>query len=124
MRNGNGSSNRDEGSARERITDALGSPENAVAMAWDVVKKHPLASLGAVAAGVGAYVLISHFESDGSSSRSSRGDGAKARGGRGRRGSASRAGSRAGGRRRARGGTASRVSRRSAGGTRAASSAE
>jgi hypothetical protein len=48
--------------AREMLTDALGAPDGAVSVAWDAVKRHPLASLGAVAAGVGAYVLLRHFE--------------------------------------------------------------
>jgi hypothetical protein len=58
--------------AKEILTDALGAPEGAVSYAWDVVQRHPLATLGAVAAGVGAYVLLRHIEKDKpASSRSS-----------------------------------------------------
>jgi hypothetical protein len=72
--------------AKEMLTDALGAPEGAVSVAWDAVKRHPLASLGAVAAGVGAYVLLRHFESDKpSASRKTSGRSRPARAARGRR---------------------------------------
>jgi hypothetical protein len=107
-------------STRERITDALGAPDGAVSFAWDVVKRHPIASLGAVAAGVGAYVLLTHLEGDKRSAGSrSDGDARPARGGRssGRGARASRSSGR-GGAGRASGAATRSTSARSARGAR------
>jgi hypothetical protein len=45
----------------------------AVAKAWQFVRRHPVPTAGAVAAGVGAYLLLDHFLNDKGRAASRRG---------------------------------------------------